>query len=64
MSKLYSFDIPGPIIWFSHILIGLFLIYLGYNILNNENISHLQASMLFTLGVLALLYHVHLWYVN
>ena len=31
----YNFHVPGEIIWISHIIMGLFFIYVGYSMLIN-----------------------------
>ena len=58
----YSFGIPSPAIWTSHIIIGFFLAYIGYMLLNNKPINQLSIIFLIVLGVFASLYHAHLFY--
>jgi len=61
---LYSFEVPGFIIWISHISIGIFLMYVGYMLLNNQSVNQMTTLIVMMLGVLALAYHSHLMYVN
>ncbi len=58
----YHFKIPSEIIWTSHILIGLFLIYVGYSLLVHKKLQPFVSITLVVLGVLALLYHAHIWF--
>jgi len=62
MTYMYSFGIPGPAIWISHFLIGLFLVYVGYKLYNNQSINKNLFIVLIVLGSLAILYHSHLSY--
>jgi hypothetical protein len=58
----YSFGIPGPAIWLTHIIIGLILVYIGYNLLNNKEIGQPLIIGLIVVGTLVILYHAHLFY--
>jgi hypothetical protein len=58
----YSFGMPGPVIWTFHILIGLTLLYIGYSILNHQEVSKYLAIFLIVLGCAAPLYHAYLFY--
>jgi len=58
---IYSFGILGSVIWSIHILVGLMLAYLGYRIVYGMSINKNWGLVLLTLGVLAGLYHTHLW---
>lgn len=57
----YHFGIPGTIIWSTHIVMGLFFAYIGYRLLNKQPIGQAEALTLMFLGMLAFLYHAHLW---
>lgn len=59
---IYSYGIPGKLIWTTHIIIGIILFYIGYNLLNNVPINKNLAILLVILGSLAMLYHAHLFY--
>lgn len=59
---MYSFKLPGTVVWVSHILMGAFLFYYGYLTLNNKPIPQLMSIALIVMGALALFYHLHLWY--
>ena len=58
----YSFGVPGVGVWTSHLLIGFFLVYIGYKLNKNEPINKNFAIALIVLGALAILYHAHLAY--
>ncbi len=62
MSYTYHFGVPGPLIWTSHILFGLFFIYLGYLIQEQKPVSKFIGTSLIVLGSIMILYHAHLWY--
>jgi hypothetical protein len=58
----YSFGMPGPVIWTFHIIIGLTLLYIGYQIYNDQPINKNFGILLMVLGALAPLYHAYLFY--
>jgi uncharacterized membrane protein len=58
----YHFGVPGSIIWISHIIIGLLLSYVGYNIVFNKKINNNIGLIVLVIGVLAAIYHIHIWY--
>jgi len=60
----YSFGVSGNIIWTTHILAGIFLIYIGYMALNQHQINQLFSLLLIIMGSLVILYHSHLMYLN
>ncbi len=59
---MYSFGIPGTIIWVTHIIIGIFLAYIGYALLNDRKIAQPFVISLMVIGALVILYHSHLFY--
>ena len=60
----YHFGVPGIAVWIQHILSGLLLLYIGYQGLTTGKISKNMSLILVVVGVLAALYHLHLWYYN
>lgn len=58
----YNFGIPCTAIWFTHILMGIFFSYVGYLIIEGKKVNKWIAISLIVIGILALLYHSHLWY--
>ena len=56
----YHFGIPGFLVWSSHIVIGIFLMWVAYMIIMKNNISIKTGLILFVIGSMAALYHVHL----
>ena len=61
-SHTYSFGVPSEAIWGSHILMGLFFIYVGYELIMKRKLSVAVALIIVVLGALGALYHLHLWY--
>jgi hypothetical protein len=62
--KTYHFDVPAVWVWISHILIGLLLIYIAYLILEKKTINKYIAILLIVIGVIAIFYHAHIWYIE
>ena len=58
----YHFGVPGILIWITHILSGLILLYIGYVGVNTGKISKNMSLILIVEGTLAALYHAHIWY--
>ena len=58
--KAYHFGVPATAIWSSHILIGLYFLYLGYIMINTKFKPH--GVILIILGALMTAYHTHLWF--
>lgn len=54
---MYHFGISGLVIWITHILLGLYFIFLGYNLIDKVRKHGL---ILISLGVLMTAYHSHL----
>ena len=60
----YHFGVPSIAVWIQHILSGLLLLYIGYVGVSTGKISKNMSIILIVVGVLAALYHTHLWYYN
>ena len=60
----YHFGIPGWFIWVLHIIFGLFLAFTGYKILNKQPINQIMAIAVIVAGVLAVIYHGHIWFIH
>lgn len=60
----YHFGISGQFIWGFHILMGLYFAFIGYKMLNNQKITQFEALYIMFIGILASLYHAHLWFIN
>jgi hypothetical protein len=56
----YHYDVPGIVIWLTHILIGIFFIYTGYQIVQKKPLNQLTGITFIVLGCMAFLYHLHL----
>jgi hypothetical protein len=59
--ETYHFGVPKKAVWGSHVLLGLYLAYLGYLLLDSHR-NH--GIVLLVLGSTQALYHSHLWYVH
>jgi uncharacterized membrane protein len=60
----YHFGVPGYAVWTSHILIGLYLVYVGWVLYDKKRLDKSAPIVLIVLGVLAALYHGHIWYTH
>ena len=60
----YHYGVPSMAVWIQHILSGVLLLYIGYEGLTTGKISKNMSLILVVVGVLAALYHAHLWYYN
>lgn len=60
----YHFGVPGYAVWTSHILIGIYLVYTGWMLYTKNKTDKLAPIMLIVLGVLAALYHAHIWFTH
>ena len=60
----YHFGVPSIVVWIQHIISGVLLLYIGYEGLTTGKISKNMSLILVVVGVLAALYHAHLWYYN
>jgi hypothetical protein len=58
----YHYNLSGELVWASHIAIGLVIAYVGYLITNKKPVNKNLATTLQIIGVLAALYHLHIWY--
>ena len=64
MGDTYHFNIPALIIHLSHILIGLWLVYIGYKKITNNSINDLNYKLLIFLGFVLLIYFSIITYKN
>ncbi len=60
----YHFEMPGIVIWLFHIIGGLLLAMIGFQSLNNRSMSQLVALSLIVTGIMAAVYHGHIWFVK
>ena len=58
---MYHFNIPGRFIWTFHIILGIILTYLGYITLNDRPLTQSMSLFLILSGILAIIYHLHIW---
>ncbi len=64
MTESYHYGISGPVIWISHILLGIFLVYFGYVSMKDIKLPDYIYIGVIVIGVLAVLYHTHIWLVD
>ena len=62
MKSEYHFGVSNELIWGSHLLMGIFFVYVGYELIMNRKLSVPVALIIVVLGAVAALYHAHLWY--
>ena len=60
--QYYYFMIPGLYIHLQHIVVGLWLVYLGYLKLTSKPYKQIQDKVLYYLGLLVLVYFLYLTY--
>ena len=60
-SNEYSFGVSTEVIWSTHILMGLFFVYVGYELIMHKKLPVYISLIIVVLGSLAFLYHLHLW---
>ena len=60
----YHFGVPGFAVWTSHIVIGFYLLYVGWVLYEKKRMDKYSPIILIVVGVLAALYHSHIWYVD
>jgi hypothetical protein len=58
----YHFGVPNEMIWGSHIIMGIFFVYVGYELIMKRKLPIYVSLIVVVLGALGLLYHIHLWY--
>ena len=58
--KTYHFNVPKPVVWMQHIVLGILLFYIGYTGLNGK-ISKNASVLLILSGSLGAIYHAHIW---
>ena len=64
MGDTYHFGMPGSIIHISHILIGLWLVYIGYKRITDQEIKKYNYTLLTILGVVLFFYFIVISYKN
>ncbi len=60
----YHFGVQNELIWGSHLLMGIFFIYVGYELIMKRKLSIPVALIIVVLGAVGALYHAHIWYEN
>jgi hypothetical protein len=60
----YHFGVANELIWTSHLLMGFFMVYVGYELIMKHKVSVPVSLILVVLGAVGALYHAHLWYEN
>lgn len=61
-SETYHYNIPKYIIYIVHILVGIWLMFLGYKLTQKEKLLQYEKTILIVLGIVVILYQIWLWY--
>ena len=64
MSDTYHYNIPGIVIHISHILVGLWLVYIGYIKITDKKLEEVHYKILWILGIVLFLYFLSITYKN
>lgn len=64
MTSTYHFGVPAQLVWSGHIIMGLYLVYVGWMLYDKKKIDRFAPIGLIVLGVLGILYHAHIWFVD
>ena len=57
----YHFGVPYEVVWISHILMGIFFVYIGYELIMHRKIPEYIGVIVVVIGAIGGLYHTHLW---
>jgi hypothetical protein len=61
---VYSFGVPGYVIWTTHILIGIILFYMGWELNHGRPLPEAFSIGLMIVGAMVATYHSHLALIN
>jgi len=64
MGDTYHYNIPGIVIHISHILVGLWLVYIGYMKITDKKLEEVHYKILLILGIVLFLYFLSITYKN
>jgi len=64
MGDTYHYNIPGIIIHLSHLLVGAWLVYIGYMKITDKKLKDIHYKLLWILGIILLLYFLSITYKN
>jgi len=59
--KTYHYNVPKILVYLVHILVGIYLAYLGYTLTQGKKIPHYAKIILITLGAVVILSQSWLW---
>ncbi len=60
----YHFGVSNELIWSSHLIMGIFFVYVGYELIMKRKLPTYVALIIVVLGAIGALYHLHIWYEN
>ena len=60
----YHFGVIGELIWLTHIILGIYFLYLGYKTINSQMLNQFDGVALLILGALMAMYHLHLMFLH
>ncbi len=61
-SKTYHYNVPKILIYIIHILVGVWLMYLGYKLTQKNKLLQYEKNILVILGITVIIYQSWLWY--
>ena len=59
--KTYHYNVPKILVYLVHILVGIYLTYLGYTLTQGKKMARYAKIILITLGIVVILYQSWLW---
>ena len=59
--KTYHYNVPKILVYIIHIVVGIYLAYLGYTLTQGKKIPNYAKIILITLGAVVILYQSWLW---
>ena len=59
--KTYHYNVPKILVYLVHILVGIYLAYLGYTLTQGKKMARYAKIILITLGIVVILYQSWLW---
>ena len=59
--KTYHYNVPKILVYLVHIIVGIYLAYLGYTLTQGKKMARYAKIILITLGIVVILYQSWLW---
>ena len=61
MEKPYRFGVPRTLVYIFHIIVGMWIVYVGYLLTRNRPLGNVHRALLLIAGIVSLTYHLVLW---